>query len=139
MTEEYKDRQRIKALIFIVICGIIFAFFYFRQESRITVKLNECSFFTIMTPVRMPSSTKMYFSYYYNNKKYESSTSVGADDVGYHWSNKSILNNRYWVQVYCKDFTVDRIRWEYPVPDTLQYIPDKGWDKIPYGLDTVKK
>ena len=139
MTEEEIDQNNIKVLIFIIFCAIVFAFFYVRQERGITKKLNECSFFTVLTPVRMPSSNQMYFSYYYNYKRYEGGTSVGPDDIGYRWSNRSIMNNRYWVQVYCKDFEVTRVRWEYEVPDTLQYIPANGWDKIPYGLDKLKE
>ena len=104
------------------------------QENKITNQLNECSFYTVAKPVRMPIQHKIYFNFYYQGKKYEDATSVGAGDLGYFYSKSSAMSTRYWVRVYCKDLTVNRIYWEHKVPDTLQYIPLKGWEEIPYGL-----
>jgi hypothetical protein len=53
---------------------------------------------------------------------------------------RHLMNERFWVRVYCKDFSVNRIYWEAKVPDTLQFIPPNGWKEIPYGLgDGVEK
>ncbi len=104
----------------------------------ISRKLNECSFFTIMTPIRMPNSHRVYFSYYYKNVQYEGSSNVGAEDLGFYSINE-ILSNRYWVQVNCKDFNIKRVRWEYTVPDTLQFVPANGWNTIPYDLEKITK
>lgn len=93
MTEEEKDRNITKALIFITVCAVIFYFFYSSQEKKISQKLNECSFFTIMSPIRMPNSHKVYFFYYHNNVRYENSSSVGAEDLGAFYSTGDVLNS----------------------------------------------
>lgn len=96
----------------VILMSIFIAFFYYlssRQEEGISIKLKECSFYTIITPIRMPDSHKMYFYYIYNNKRYESSGSVGAEDLGFFYTKNSALRGRYWLQVYCKDFKVDRV------------------------------
>ncbi|MFD2520094.1 hypothetical protein [Emticicia soli] len=91
-----------------------------------------------MTPIRMPNSHRVYFSYYYKNVQYEGSSNVGAEDLGFYSINE-ILSNRYWVQVNCKDFNIKRVRWEYTVPDTLQFVPANGWNTIPYDLEKITK
>ena len=104
------------------------------QENKITDQLNECSFYTIAFPTKMPTSHDVYFSFYHQETKYKDQTTVGSEDLGLFYTNKEILTSRYWVRIYCKDFAVKRIYWEAKVPDTLQYIPPKGWEEIPYGL-----
>lgn len=139
MAEEEKDRNRTKALIFIIVCAVLFYFFYSSQEKKISQKLDKCSFFTIMVPIRMPNSHKVYFYYYYKNVKYENSSSIGAEDLGPFYSMGEILRNRYWVQVSCEDVNINRVKWEFTVPDSLQFVPINGWNTIPYGLDKIQK
>ena len=134
MEEESSRKDMIIAwtLIWVVVLSIpTFIVLYYLQESKITDKLEECSFY----PIRMPTQTTMYYNFSYQGKKYENGTSVGAGELGYSYSRSSAMSTRYWVRIYCKDFAVKRICWEAKVPDTLQYIPPKGWEEIPYGLD----
>lgn len=118
-----------------MIGGVIwFIIFYYRQEQGITGKLDECSFYTIATPVKMSTSHIVYFNFSYKDIKYEQSANVGAEDLGISYTTSEILSSRYWIKVYCKDLHVNRIIWKHPVPDTLQYVPAEGWKDIPYGL-----
>ena len=86
----------------------------------------------------MPDSHKMYFFYYHKGIKKEGSTSVGATELGAFYTKTSALSKRYWIQIYCEDFDVNKVLWKINVPDTLQNIPANGWDKIPYSLDKLK-
>ncbi|WP_367916519.1 hypothetical protein [Leadbetterella sp. DM7] len=125
--------SQVKIIILLVLLAI-FHIFYVRQEDDITAKLEECSFYTIMEPRIMHSSDYLYYDFYYDHKRYSSSTTLGSEDVGIGHTKESVMRERYWIQVYCNDFKTDRILWKIPVPDTLKYIPPKGWKKIPYGL-----
>lgn len=112
----------------------IFYIFYFKQERGITNKLKDCSFYTIIEPRRMSSSDYLYYDFYYNYSRYSGSTTIGSEDVGIWHTKESVMSERYWIQVNCNNFKTRRILWKIPVPDTLKYIPPKGWKKIPYGL-----
>lgn len=76
----------------------------------------------------------MNYDFYYNDSRYSSSSTVSALDLGFSYTPDIAMSGRYWIQVYCKNFETHRILWKVPVPDTLTYIPPKGWKKIPYGL-----
>lgn len=128
------SKKDTRGLIAFGILMLIFYFFYFRQERRITAKLKECSFYTIMEPRYMSSNSYLYYDFYYDYTRYSSSTTIGSEDVGIDHTKESVMRERYWIQVYCNDFKTDRILWKIPVPDTLKHIPPKGWKKIPYGL-----
>ncbi len=108
------------------------------QNTKTKEKLKTCSFYTILHPIRMPDSHKMYFFFYHNGIKREDSTSVGATDLGAFYTKTSAINRRYWIQIYCKDMETIKVSWDIPVPDTLQFIPTNGWDKIPYDLVKVR-
>jgi len=125
-------------LVLVGVFIVIFNHFYSKQESEKTEKLKECSFFTVITPIKMPDRRKMYYFYNYHSERHENNTSVNEDDLGAGYTSENALKKRYWIQVHCNDFQTDRVRWDVPVPDTLQYIPVNGWDKIPYGLDAGK-
>ncbi|UBM59519.1 hypothetical protein LAG90_02465 [Marinilongibacter aquaticus] len=130
--------KQLRALGVFAICAVIFAIFYTRQEKKLTKELEECSFVTIMYPVRMPDSGKVYFYFICKNRKIESSGELGMK-VGYWKSKKLVLGGRYWVQISCDDLQTNRVLWDVPVPDTLNYVPPKGWKSIPYGLDKFHK
>ena len=135
--DELDTRYDIPARIIVTLLVLAiptFIIWYIRQENKITDQLNECSFYTIAFPTKMSTSHDVYFSFYHQETKYKDQTTVGSEDLGLFYTNKEILTSRYWVRVYCKDLTVNRIYWGYKVPDTLQYIPPKGWEEIPYGL-----
>ncbi len=121
-------------ILFPITCiGLILFFIsYYKQEEGITDKLNECSFYTIISPIRMPDSIKLYFSFSHDGNTINSSSSVGAGDLGAWYSMNQVLNSRFFIRVNCDDFQVNRVLWDIPVPDTLQHAPPKGWDKIPY-------
>ncbi len=126
---------------FLVFLGVLTFVYLFRYVRRTLIResLDDCSYHTVLYPVRMPKSTKMYFHFFYNGGKYEGATKLGAEDVGFHWNSSEILNKRYWVEVSCEDYKTFQVNWDISVPDTLKYVPENGWAKIPYGLDTLKR
>lgn len=128
-----KKETWLRLAIFGIVMGI-FYIFYFKQERGVTNKLKECSFYTIMEPRRMSDINTMYFDFFYDYKMYSYSSSVGSEDLGFSYTRNSALSRKYWIQVNCDDFKVNRVLWKIPIPDTLKYIPPKGWKKIPYGL-----
>ncbi|MCR9064017.1 MAG: hypothetical protein NXI00_08635 [Cytophagales bacterium] len=87
----------------------------------------------------MPDSSKLYFSFSHDGNTINSSSSVGAGDLGAWYSKNQVLNSRFFIRVDCDDFQVNRVLWDIPVPDTLQHAPPKGWDKIPYDLEKYRK
>lgn len=131
-------KQKI-AFFFLLTIAVLFTVFYNKQENEITRKLDSCSFYSIATPIRMPDSHTLYFSFPFEGKIIKSSTSLGADDAGFTYTKRSVMSKRYFVRVFCDDLQVNRIQWDIPVPDTLNYVPVNGWGKIPYGLDKLKK
>jgi hypothetical protein len=132
-------RESLPGMFIFTIAGLIFWYFYSRQEDRITKKLEECCIVTLIEPIRMPDTHKLYFKYRLNNQKYESSNSVGSEDLGMLYSRSKILNMRFFVKIYCQDYSVNRVQWDIPVPDTLQFIPVNGWTSIPYDLEKSRK
>jgi hypothetical protein len=118
----------------VIIFGIWFAYSFWKQEKGITNKIESCSFVTVMTPTRMPDSHKVYFTFMYNDSLVRSTGTVGAGDLGMFYSIDKILNSRYFISVYCNDLQINRVIWNVKVPDTLRFIPKKGWDKIPNNL-----
>jgi hypothetical protein len=131
----YKKQK--KVFYFLLIIAVLFTIFYVRQENEITRKLNRCSFYSLITPIRMPDNHKLYFSFIYKGQIIKSSTSLGADDAGLTYTKRSVMSKRYFVRVFCDDLQVNRVQWDVPVPDTLQYIPPNGWAELPYGLDSL--
>lgn len=131
---ELNKKETIARLILVFFIFCIIFFFYFKQENRITENLKECSFYTVIDPKRMSDNNTMYFDFSYNAQNYSFSSSVGSSDLGLFYTRELALSRRYWIQVNCDNFKTQRVLWKIPVPDTLKYIPPKGWKKIPYGL-----
>lgn len=138
VSDNKKMRQHWKrnsGTYYFLISIIVFCTAYFIQEHNANSKIESCPIVTVAYPIRMPDSHKLYFFYHYRGKRYEDAASLGSDDLGCCYTIREVLASRFWVQVYCKDLSVSRIYWEAKVPDTLQYIPANGWDKIPYGFE----
>lgn len=133
----YKKQK--KAFYFLLTIAVLFTIFYNKQENEITRKLDSCSFYSLITPIRMPDYHTLYFSFVYKGKIIKSSTSVGADDAGFTYTKRSVMSKRYFVRVFCDDLQVNRVQWDIPVPDSLNNVPVNGWGNIPYELDKLKK
>lgn len=110
---------------------LFFIIGYYLQETNLTKALDKCSFYTIAVPERMPTEHSLYFTFKYENKIHSGWTSVGAEDLGWRFSRSYTMKGRYWVQVHCTGLGSTRVIWDAKVPDTLQYIPYKGWKEIP--------
>ncbi len=124
---------------FISIFIFLFIIFYRGQERETLDKLSNCRFITLIKPLRMPDSGTLYFSFRHSGKIFKGkSIGIGAEDLGMWYSKNLILNSRFFIEVNCHDFNTNKILWEIPVPDTLEFVPLEGWKEVPYGLDTYK-
>jgi hypothetical protein len=120
---------------FIAIIGfsLIFILAIFDTKNK-NKKLDECSFYTIIHPIRMPDTHKLYFYYFLNNVKIESSASLSAEHYS-EWINvKHFLSKRFLARINCTDKYVNRIYWSIPILDSLQHVPEAGWKEIPNGF-----
>ena len=111
----------------------LFVFWIWNSQRRGSA-FDKCSFYTIATPNDM-TNRSLYFTYNYQGKIYEGSATIGSNNLGLWYTKKSVLSTRYWVKVSCANLLFKEMQWEVKVPDTLQYIPPNGWDKIPYSLE----
>ncbi len=132
-----EEKLRILGKIFLGAVFLALPLFYvsyFMQEKKITNQLEECSFYTVAVPISITVKQKLSYRFLIHGEWQNDYVRASADDLGYFYTRKQVLNSRFWVRVYCKDFKVNRIYWEAKVPDTLQYIAPNGWEEIPYGL-----
>jgi hypothetical protein len=128
-----KSDNIISVIIGLVLISIFFIFYYL-DEKRKDEKLDSCSIITIAYSTRFVPQSTLYYYFYLNNSKIEYSYTIPFSTMGKFSRNSTLLNERFWIRVYCKDYQLNSICWEVKVPDTLQYIPNNGWAKIPYGL-----
>ena len=99
--------------------------------------LNECTKITVASPYEIGGGYKtgynMYYTYTLNStqiKDYD-----GVDKGDYNANGESYyLKKRFFLKVSCNDVKNTKIIWSVLVPDTLNYVPANGWDKIPYNL-----
>lgn len=118
---------------------IILIFNYIYSLKRKNKKLDECSFYTIIHPIRMPDTHKLYFYFFYNKIKIESSANLSAEQY-IEWKNvKHILSKRFLARIHCTEKYINRVYWAVPISDTLQNVPENGWKQIPYGFDKTLK
>lgn len=128
---------------FISIMSIAFAIGYY-QKLKLQKKLNNCSKYTIAKIPKIYKSNgvvKIRYLFKIQNTIVESKTGVGPTDTGEWWeiNTENLKNRKLIIKVYCKDYNENSVLWDINVPDTIQYIPHNGWDKIPYGLDKIEK
>ena len=108
---------------------------YSIQETNFTNELEECSFYTIVYPTEFVGNT-MRFYYFLDGKKFVSSNSCGVDDIGesgFGVSKSKAIKEHYLIQISCKDFNKNRVRYEYEIPLNM-VAPAKGWKNKPTGL-----
>jgi hypothetical protein len=110
------------------------------EDDEIIYKKQKKAFYFLLTIAVLFTIfyNTLYFSFVYKGKIIKSSTSVGADDAGFTYTKRSVMSKRYFVRVFCDDLQVNRVQWDIPVPDSLNYVPVNGWGKIPYELDKLK-
>lgn len=122
--ETYKKEFR-NILIFLI--PIVLLLFFINKCSN--QQLNKCYRITVgevldyASDIEGNSSSIIYFNF--RKKTYRG---YGNGDIG----------KRYFLKVSCNDPENFRDYEEFFVPDTLQYIPENGWDEIPYGLGDKK-
>ncbi len=81
----------------------------------------------------------LLYTYKFKNKEFYGSDGSGVKDYSSFVDFSIYKNKKYFVKISCTNPDISELCWEVVVPDTLQYIPPNGWDKIPYGLDTLGK
>ncbi|SOE21434.1 hypothetical protein SAMN06298216_1902 [Spirosomataceae bacterium TFI 002] len=124
-----------KFILIIFALFLIFQIVEFGQGERISKRLQDCSYVSVLTPIRMPDTHSVFFNYEYQGKKNKGYTIVGAEDVGYLYTKTEILHSRFFVRISCFNPKMFSVVWDIKVPDSLTFVPKNGWDKIPYGLD----
>ncbi|WP_147322774.1 hypothetical protein [Emticicia sp. C21] len=97
--------------------------------------MSQCTKVTVGTVKRTTfvndSAVKtVYFDIEYNGEKL-----TIDDDYGGKMKNKG---ERYFIVLSCTRPNFSEAYWDIPVPDTLKFIPQNGWDKIPYNLEKIK-
>jgi hypothetical protein len=136
--------QKINGVIFTTAMCLIFIDIIWKNHS-LDKKLSNCSFYTIGEPTKvymLRGGVWVKYKYTINSIVINSEDGVGPNDTHEWWTidMEKLKNRRLMLQVYCDDLNENRILWDVPVPDTLQFIPPNGWKEIPYGLgDGVEK
>jgi len=83
----------------------------------------------------MPDSHKLYYYFYYNGERIEYSESVGATDLGWHYTEKDILSKKHLVQFVCNEPEISQILWEWEViEDSAISVPQTGWKELPVSI-----
>lgn len=120
----------------LIIGGTFLALFI--QEEYEEKKLNECQRVTIAYPIKFSGRSKIYYKFTLNGKSFEHGYTMPFPTMGKFERGEHLLKERFWIRVNCNDDYYNKIVWDVNVPDTLQYIPASGWDKIPYNLNTIE-
>lgn len=131
---KYANFKRILIIMIPITIIGVFIYSYNEQEQLIDKKLDICSFYTIASPLKMFGSHKLRFNFFYKGKYYERNQIVGANDLGYSYTQASTLKRRYWIRIHCTDFDTFRFYWKVKVPEDLQKIPAEGWQEIPQAV-----
>ena len=137
-----KKNQKINAVIFLFFISIILIDIFWNR-SNVNEKLNKCTVYTIAKiskVYKQSGGVNIKFNYKINSAKISDETGVSPYDTDEWWSidMEKLRNKKLLVAVSCEDNKISKINWNVQIPDTLQYIPVNGWDKIPYGLDNSK-
>jgi hypothetical protein len=127
-----KEEKRNKIICILFIIGMFTWLFLIERADR--QKLNDCSIITIAYPTKWIPRATIKYNFTLHGKNIRRGETMTYPTMGQFERGKHLLNERFWVKVYCKDFTLSRIYWEAKVPDTLTYVPPNGWSEIPYGL-----
>ena len=98
-------------------------------------EISKCPIITVAYPEKFIPRSHIYYGFKIKGKNYHDSFIMPYPTMGKFERGKNLMKERFWVQISCNDYTISRIYWEAKVPDTLQFVPPNGWDKIPYGLD----
>ena len=124
-------------IIFSVILLVLLAVFI--QDSYIERKINECPIVTIAYPTKFSGRSTIYYKFTIRGETFEHEYTIPHPTMGKFERGRHLLKERFWLRVNCNDDYYNFIYWDVKVPDTLNYIPFSGWNKIPYGLDTLKE
>jgi hypothetical protein len=124
----FNVQKAIPILIVVVLLGVSLRIFYRNY------KISLCNTIYIAKPIDISGGLKTGFTIHYTFKKNSNSIN-GSDDL----DKKGLSNNgenyymkkRFFVKVACSDDSNSEIVWDVPVPDSLTYVPDNGWNEIP--------
>ena len=99
--------------------------------------LSECTKITVANPYEIGGGYKtgyiMYYTYILNSKQVKDYDGVDKGDYNAN-GDSYYLKKKFFLKVSCTDVKNTEVIWSVPVPDTLNYVPINGWDKIPYNL-----
>jgi hypothetical protein len=130
-----KTEQYVYIFMIAVLLGVTIYSLYVGYAVR------KCSRISLVSPTRIVGSGKigyhLDFTFSINNRIIDGSNRIPRDIYSDH-KDSYFLKNRFFIKVSCENDNFHRIVWDFVVPDTLQYVPANGWDKIPYGLDKKK-
>lgn len=118
-------------MLLVIITMVLVLFFWDKYEER---KINECPRVTIAYPTKFSGQSDIYYKFTLSGKTFERGYTMPFPTMGKFKRGRHLLKERFWIRVNCNDDYYNKIVWDVKVPDTLQYIPASGWDKIPYNL-----
>jgi hypothetical protein len=85
--------------------------------------------YTVATTTRLISTPRNHDAIEYRfSVNYNTYNSSGPDVIQYHIRYP---NGRYYVKFAFKSPGANEIRWDRPVPDSIQKVPEEGWKEIP--------
>ncbi|MCP9766105.1 hypothetical protein [Lacihabitans soyangensis] len=131
--------KKLNAILYLVV-ALFFILIITKQYYR-KYLISDCFKVTIGTITKVSGGGKaiLKIHYTFNSISQEIETEEMLDKMDYRKNGEDYyLNRRYFVKFYCEDPKLSEIVWDIKVPDTLNYIPPKCWDKIPYGLENVQ-
>ncbi len=133
-----KETKRNLYLIFFLLFTVLLLNSW--RNQYILTLCNRITIATVTGGAGSPNTRKaLVYFYKYKNKEFIDNDGKGLKDFKSFMELKEQKNKRYFVRFSCTHPDISELCWEVVVPDTLQYIPTNGWDKIPYGLDTLKR
>ncbi|GEM_PF-2131660 len=125
-----------------VILFVIFFACLFGYNASNEYRMKKCHRIIIAKQERISGGYKnqfaMHYSFSYDSVVFFSSGSLNSDLYS-EKDHYKLKGKRFFLKILCSDPKNSRIIWDVKVPDTLSYVPEKGWEKLPYGLDSLSK
>lgn len=103
------------------------------------IKIDSCNRVSIATITggagSFSTGRSLLYTYKYSDNEFRGSDGDGIKDYNTFRDFSIYKDKKYFVKFSCEKPNISKLCWDIPVPDTLQFIPSNGWDKIPYGLN----
>ena len=130
------DKENTKEFRNVLIASLLLIAIFLPFHYYFENKINKCSRITVGTVIGFEPSfeggSSPVFRYSFSSTLFNN---YGGGDM----TNINKLNSRYFLRISCEDPNISKVIEGILVPDTLNFIPENGWEKIPYKLDKIPK